>query len=380
MSKRDYYDILGIEKKASAEEIKKAYRKMAIKYHPDKNPDDKEAEAKFKEAAEAYEVLSNPEKRQRYDQFGHAGMGGAGRGGGFGGGSMNMEDIFEQFGDIFGGAFGGGGGFGGFGGQSRGGGRRVFKGSNLRVRVKLNLEEIANGVEKKLKIKRQVPAENVSFKTCPTCQGSGNTYRVTNTILGQMRTSATCAQCNGLGKIIEKKPAEADEYGMIRKEETISIKIPPGVVDGMQLKMAGKGNAGPMDGVNGDLIVVIEELEHEELKRDGTNLHYDLYVSVPDAILGSKIEVPTVNGKARIKVEPGTQSGKILRLRGKGLPNIEGYGSGDLLVHINVWTPKNLNSEQKKMFEQMQNDPNFAPQPGKGEKSFFDKVKEMFSN
>ncbi|HBF20900.1 MAG TPA: molecular chaperone DnaJ [Cryomorphaceae bacterium] len=376
MAKKDFYDILGVDRKASAEEIKKAYRKMAIKYHPDKNPDDQEAEAKFKEAAEAYEVLSNPEKRQRYDQFGHAGVGGAAGGrGGFGGG-MNMEDIFEQFGDIFGGAFGGG--FGGFGGGGRGG-KRVFKGSNLRVRVKLNLEEIANGVEKKLRIKRQVPADGVSFKTCPTCNGSGQTFRVTNTILGQMRTSSSCPTCNGLGQTIDKKPSDADEYGMVRKEETVSIKIPAGVVDGMQLKMSGKGNAGPMGGVNGDLIVVIEEQEHEELKRDGNNLHYDLYISFPDAVLGSKVDIPTVNGKARIKVDPGTQSGRILRLRNKGLPSIEGYGTGDILVHVNVWTPKNISNDQKKIFEEMQKDPNFQPQPGRGEKSFFDKVKEMFS-
>ena len=376
MAKKDFYDILGVDRKASAEEIKKAYRKMAIKYHPDKNPDDQEAEAKFKEAAEAYEVLSNPEKRQRYDQFGHAGVGGAAGGrGGFGGG-MNMEDIFEQFGDIFGGAFGGG--FGGFGGGGRGG-KRVFKGSNLRVRVKLNLEEIANGVEKKLRIKRQVPADGVSFKTCPTCNGSGQTFRVTNTILGQMRTSSSCPTCNGLGQTIDKKPSDADEYGMVLKEETVSIKIPAGVVDGMQLKMSGKGNAGPMGGVNGDLIVVIEEQEHEELKRDGNNLHYDLYISFPDAVLGSKVDIPTVNGKARIKVDPGTQSGRILRLRNKGLPSIEGYGTGDILVHVNVWTPKNISNDQKKIFEEMQKDPNFQPQPGRGEKSFFDKVKEMFS-
>ncbi|MGB0176277.1 MAG: DnaJ C-terminal domain-containing protein, partial [Owenweeksia sp.] len=225
----------------------------------------------------------------------------------------------------------------------------------------------------------QVPADNISFKTCPTCQGAGQTYRVTNTILGQMRTSAACSTCNGLGKTIDKKPAEADEYGMVRKEETVSVKIPPGVVDGMQLKVAGKGNAGPMDGVNGDLIVVIEEQEHELLQREGNNLHYDLYVSFPDAVLGAKVDIPTVNGKARIKIDPGTQSGRILRLRNKGLPSIEGYGTGDILVHVNVWTPKNISNDQKKMFEEMQKDPNFVPQPGHGDKSFFDKVKEMFS-
>lgn len=379
MAKRDYYDILGVGKDAAEAEIKKAYRKLAVKYHPDKNPDDKEAEAKFKEAAEAYEVLSNKEKRQRYDQFGHAGMGGA-AGGGFGGGGMNMEDIFEQFGDIFGGAFGGrGGGFGGFGGGRGGGGRRVFKGSNLRVRVKVTLEDIANGVEKKLRIKRQVPADDVSFKTCTTCSGTGQTYRVTNTILGQMQTATTCPSCNGLGQTIDKRPAGADEHGMIRKEETVSIKIPAGVMDGMQLKVSGKGNAGPMNGVNGDLIVVIEEEKHPELERDGNNLHYELYISMPDAVLGTKAEVTTVGGKARIKLDPGTQPGKVLRLRNKGLPSVEGYGTGDLLVHINVWVPKDISSEHKRMFEQMREEPEFVPNPGKGEKSFFDKVKEMFT-
>lgn len=378
MAKRDYYDILGVSKGASAEEIKKAYRKLAIKYHPDKNPDDKEAETKFKEAAEAYEVLSNAEKRQRYDQFGHAGMGGAAGGRGGYGGSMNMEDIFEQFGDIFGGAFGGGG-FGGFGGGGARGGRRTFKGSNLRVRVKLNLEEICNGVEKKLRIKRQVPAEGVTFKTCPTCKGSGQVYRVTNTILGQMQTSSSCPTCNGLGKTIDKKPSGADEFGMLRKEETVSVKIPPGVVDGMQLKVAGKGNAGPMDGINGDLIVVIEEEKHAELERDGNNLHYQLYISMPDAVLGTRAEVPTVSGKARIKLDPGTQPGRILRLRNKGIPSVEGYGTGDLLVHVNVWIPKDISPEQKETFEKMRNDPQFAPNPGRNDKSFFDKVKEMFT-
>lgn len=379
MAKRDYYDILGVDKGASDSEIKKAYRKMAVKYHPDKNPDDKDAEAKFKEAAEAYEVLSNADKRKRYDQFGHAGMGGA-AGSGFSGGGMNMEDIFEQFGDIFGGAFGGrGGGFGGFGGGRSGGGRRVFKGSNLRVRVKVTLEDIANGVEKKLRIKRQVPAEGVSFKTCQTCGGSGQTYRVTNTILGQMQTSTTCPSCNGLGQTIDKKPAGADEHGMIRKEETVSIKIPAGVMDGMQLKVSGKGNAGPMNGVNGDLIVVIEEEKHAELERDGNNLHYELYISMPEAVLGTKAEVTTVGGKARIKLDPGTQPGKVLRLRNKGLPSVEGYGTGDLLVHINVWIPKDITNEQKRAFEKMREEPEFVPNPGKGEKSFFDKVKEMFT-
>ncbi len=376
MAKRDYYEVLGVSKGASDAEIKKAYRKLAIKYHPDKNPDNAEAEANFKEAAEAYEVLSDKQKRARYDQYGHAGMSGA-AGGGFGGG-MNMDDIFEQFGDIFGGAFGGGGGFGGFGGRGRGG-RRVFKGSNLRVRVKLNLEEIANGVTKKLRIKRLVPAEGISFSTCSTCNGSGQVSRVTNTILGQMQTASTCPSCNGLGKKIDKKPAGADEHGMIRKEDIVEVKIPAGVAEGMQLKVAGKGNAGPLDGVNGDLLVQIEELQHDELQRDGQNLHYELYISLPDAVLGTKTEVPTVNGKARIKLDPGTQSGKILRLRNKGLPSVDSYGTGDLLVHVNVWTPKELSSKYRKMFEEMQSDDQFHPNPDRSDKSFFDKVKEMFS-
>ncbi len=374
MAKRDYYEVLGVNKNASAEEIKKAYRKLAIKYHPDKNPDDKEAESKFKEAAEAYEVLSDQENRQRYDRFGHAGVGGT-REGGFSG-SMSMDDIFEQFGGIFGDAFGGFGGFGSS--QKRGSRRPVFKGSDIRIRVKVTLGDIANGIEKKIRIKRLVPADNLSFKQCSSCHGHGKVRRVTNTILGQMQTATTCTTCNGLGKIIDRKPPNADEYGMVKKEGAVSLKVPTGVVDGMQLKVAGKGNAGPMDGVYGDLIVVIEEQEHPELKRQGSNLHYDLYISIPDAILGTRAEIPMVNNKARIKLDPGTQSGQILRLRNKGLPNVEDYGTGDLLVHVNVWIPKNLTYEQKRLFEKLQNDSNFRPKPSKSDKSFFDKVKEMF--
>lgn len=375
--KRDYYEILGLSKGASESEIKKAYRKMAIQYHPDKNPDDAEAEKKFKEAAEAYEVLSDPQKRQRYDNYGHAGVGGASQGGGGFGGGMSMDDIFEQFGDIFGGGFGGSGSFGGFGGGG-GRGQRRFKGSNLRVRVKLTLEELASGVEKKLRIKRSMPADGVSFKTCPTCRGTGQVSRVANTILGQMQTSSTCPSCNGLGQTIDKKPSGTDQYGMVRKEEIVPVKIPAGVVDGMQLKISGKGNAGPMNGVNGDLIVAIEEEEHPQLKRENNNLHYDLYVSIPDAVLGTSVEVPTLSGKARIKIPAGTQSGKIMRLRGKGIPSVEGYGSGDLLVHVNVWTPKEVNKENRRIFEGLQGDPDFTPQPGNHDKSFFEKVKEMF--
>lgn len=373
--KQDFYEILGITKSASADEIKKAYRKMALKYHPDKNPDDKEAEEKFKKAAEAYEVLSNPEKKARYDQFGHQAFEGAG---GFGGGGMNMDDIFSQFGDIFGGAFSGGGGFSGFGGGFGGGQRRV-KGSNLRIRVTLTLDEIANGVEKKLKVKRKVQAKGTTYKTCSTCHGSGQVTRVTNTILGRMQTASACPTCGGAGQMIDKKPTEADAQGLIVAEETVSVKIPPGVVDGMQLKVTGKGNEAPGNGISGDLLVVIEEQEHPVLKREGDNLHYDLYVSLPDAILGTSQEIDTVTGKVRIKIEAGVQSGKILRLRGKGIASINGYGKGDLLVHINVWTPKTLSKEQKEFFESMRNDEHFQPKPESGDKSFFEKVKDMFS-
>nr|WP_321237102.1 molecular chaperone DnaJ [uncultured Psychroserpens sp.] len=375
MAKRDYYEILKVDKSASAAEIKKAYRKMALKYHPDKNPDDKDAEAKFKEAAEAYEVLSNADKKARYDQFGHQAFDGAG---GFGGGgSMNMDDIFSQFGDIFGGAFGGGG-FSGFGGGFGGGQRRV-KGSNLRIRVSLSLEEVANGVEKKIKVKRKVQAPGTTYKTCETCNGAGQVTRVTNTILGRMQTASACPTCGGAGQSIDKKPSDSDAQGLKVQEETVSVKIPAGVVEGMQLKVTGKGNEAPGQGISGDLLVVIEEKEHETLKREGDNLHHDLYVSLPDAVLGTSTEIDTVTGKVRIKVEAGVQSGKILRLRGKGIPSINGYGSGDLLVHVNVWTPKTLSKEQKEFFENMRNDEHFDPKPESSDKSFFEKVKDMFS-
>ena len=312
MSKRDYYEVLGVNKSSSESEIKKAYRKMAIKYHPDKNPNNKEAEAKFKEAAEAYDVLSNPEKKQRYDQFGHAGMGNRG---GFGGG-MNMDDIFSQFGDIF----GGGGGFESFfGGGGRGGPRRN-KGSNLRIKLRLNLDEVANGVDKKIKVKKLVQAEGVTYKTCSQCGGTGQVTRVSNTILGQMQTSQACPACQGMGKIIDKKPSGTNANGMLQKEEVVSINIPAGVEDGMQLKVSGKGNAAPFDGYSGDLIVLIEVENHKELKRENNNLHYDCYISLIDAVLGNDVVIPTISGKAKIKIESGTQSGKILRLKNKGLP------------------------------------------------------------
>jgi molecular chaperone DnaJ len=371
--KEDYYEVLGISKGASTTEIKKAYRKKAIEHHPDKNPGDTNAEESFKKAAEAYEVLSDADKKARYDQYGHQAFEG---GGGFGGGGMNMDDIFSQFGDIFGGSGGGFGGFSGFGG---GGGRRMVKGSNLRIRVKLTLEEIANGVEKKIKVKRKKVAQGTSYKTCTTCNGSGQVTRVQNTILGRMQTAATCGTCKGSGQIVDKKPTNADADGMLATEETVSIKIPAGVVDGMQLKVSGKGNDAPGEGISGDLLVAIEELPHPGLQREGDNLHFDLYISFSEAALGSSKEIDTVTGKVRIKVESGTQSGKILRLRNKGIPSINGYGTGDLLVHINVWTPKTLSKEQKDFFEKMNNDEHFQPKPEKDDKSFFEKVKDMFS-
>ncbi|KZE76616.1 molecular chaperone DnaJ [Myroides marinus] len=373
--KKDYYEILGIDKGADAAAIKKAYRKKAIEFHPDKNPGDKDAEEKFKEAAEAYEVLSDADKKARYDQYGHAAFEG-GFGGG-GGGHMNMDDIFSQFGDIFGSAFGGGG-FGGFGGG--GGGQRRVKGTSLRIKVKLTLEDIANGVEKKIKVKRKVQADGVTYKTCPTCNGTGQVMRVANTVFGRMQTASPCNSCQGSGQVMDHKPAGADHEGMIVSDETVSIKIPAGVADGMQLKVSGKGNEAPgKNSIPGDLLVVIEELEHETLQREGDNLHYDLYISFAEAALGGSKEIDSVTGRVRIKLEEGIQSGKILRLKGKGLPSINSYGNGDLLVHINVWTPKKLSKEQKEFFEQMIDDQNFKPSPTKNDKSFFEKVKEMFS-
>lgn len=380
MSKKDYYEVLGVSRSSSEAEIKKAYRQMALKYHPDKNPGDKEAEEKFKEAAEAYEVLISSDKRRRYDQFGHQGVGNAG--GGFGG--MNVEDIFSQFGDIFGGAhpfesfFGGGG--------SRG--RRVNRGSNLRIKVKLTLQEIAKGVEKKIKVNKFVSCSSCkgsgaqdkqSFQTCPSCHGTGQFRRVSNTILGQMQTTSTCPNCHGEGQIIANKCKSCYGSGIVKGEEVISINIPPGVGEGMQLSLSGKGNEGERGGMPGDLLVLIEEIEDEQLQRDGNNLLYDLYISFIDATFGTLAEVATVDGKARIKIEPGTQGGKVLRLKGKGLPQINGYERGDLLVNINVWTPKKITNEEKIILEKLRDSENFKPNPGKNEKSFFERMKEYFS-
>ncbi len=380
MSKRDYYEILEVQKTASSEEIKKAYRKMAIKYHPDKNPGDKVSEEKFKEAAEAYEVLSNQEKRQRYDQFGHAGVGGAAGGGAGGfGGFTNMEDIFSSFGDIFGGHFGG------FGGNSRRGGRRVNRGSDLRVNVKLTLEEILNGVNKKIKVNKYVSCQkcngsganggNSGRTTCHTCNGSGQVTRIQRTILGQMQTSSACPTCGGEGTIITDKCSACYGEGIVKNDEVISIDIPAGVGEGMQLSVSGKGNAARRGGINGDLLIVIHEIEHEELVRDDSNLLYNLFISVPDAILGTTSEIPTLTGKVKVKIDEGAQTGKILRLKGKGLPDINGYGKGDLLVKINVWIPKYLNKEDRKIMEKFKNSIEFAPNPTKQEKGFFERVR-----
>lgn len=380
MDKRDYYEVLGVSKNATKEEIKKAYRKQALKFHPDKNPGDKKAEENFKEAAEAYEVLSNDEKRAKYDRFGHSGF--SGGQGGFSGSGMTMEDIFSSFGDIFGDAFGG---FG-FGGSRRGG-KRVNKGTNLRVKVKLNLNEIAGGAEKKIKVTRYVPCEKCggsgaadanSMSTCPTCHGSGHVTRIANTMLGQMQTTSVCPSCGGEGKTITKKCTACYGEGVVQKDDIIKINIPAGVARGMQMTVSGKGNAARRGGVNGDLLVVIDEEDHPELIRDGNNLIYNLFVSIPDAILGTHVEVPTVDNNVKIRIEPGTQPGKILRLRGKGLPEVNGYGRGDLLVNVNVWVPKSLNREETKLIEKFRESGSFTPRPDKDDKGFFERMRGYF--
>ncbi len=382
MSKRDFYEILGVSKTASAEEIKKAYRKKAIEFHPDKNPGDKVSEEKFKEAAEAYEVLSDDQKRQRYDQYGHAGVGGA-AGGGFGGGSMNMEDIFSHFGDIFGGHFGG---FGGFGGSQRGGGQRVRRGSDLRVKVKLTLAEVATGVEKKIKVKKYVlcshcngagAAHGSQPVTCTTCNGSGRVTRVQQTILGQMQTASECPTCNGDGKIIKDKCSHCAGEGIVREDEVITINIPAGVMEGMQLSMSGKGNAARRGGVNGDLLVLVEEEPHPELIRDENDLIYNLLLTVPMATLGGSVEVPTVEGKVKVTIAPGTQPGKVLRLRGKGLPSVNRYGTGDLLVNVGVYIPENLSKDEKALMEKLANSSNVKPNAN-ASRDFFSRFRNMF--
>ena len=386
MAKRDYYEVLGVDKSASADEIKKAYRKMAIKYHPDKNPGDKEAEEKFKEAAEAYSVLSDADKKAKYDQFGHAGVDGAGPD--FSGGFGNLNDILN---DLFGGAFGGGfGGFSGFGGGF-GGGRpqqKVYRGRDIRVRVKLTLEEIAKGVEKEISIEKNVPCKecggkgaksNADIQTCPACKGTGQVQRVVNSFLGQTVTYSTCQQCGGEGKIIKNPCRTCGGTGLVRQRETIKVKIPAGVEAGMQLTLQGEGHAAKNNGINGDLLVVIEEQEHPNLKRDGNNLYFTKIISMPDAILGAEVTVPCLDGDYKIKVEPGTQSGEVVRLRGRGLPSVNGYnGTGDMYVKIAVWVPKKLSREEKAIVESLRDKDGFKPDPSKDDKSFFERLKDLF--
>ncbi len=365
MAKRDYYEVLGVSKNATVDEIKKAYRAKAIQYHPDRNPGDKDAEEKFKEAAEAYDVLSNEEKRGRYDRFGHAGVGSSAAGGGFGGGGMSMDDIFSQFGDLFGGHFGG---FGGFRSSSRS--HSVRRGSDLRVKVKLSLKEIASGVEKKIKVKKYVPckhchgngaADEHAIASCPTCHGNGYVTRIANTILGQMQTQSTCPTCGGTGETITRKCPECNGEGVMRAEEIITLNIPAGVGEGMQLSMNGKGNAARRGGVNGDLLVVIEEEKHPELIRDENDLIYNLLLTVPQAVLGDSVEVPTVDGRVKVKIEPGTQPGKVLRLRNKGLPSVNSYGTGDLLINVSVYIPEKLATSEKEKIKEMAHSENFQP-------------------
>ena len=385
MAKRDYYEVLGVDKSASADEIKKAYRKLAIKYHPDKNPGNKEAEEKFKEAAEAYSVLSDADKKAKYDQFGHAGVDGAGPD--FSGGFGNLNDILNDlFGGAFGGGFGGGfGGFGGFGGGQRR--ERVYRGRDIRVRVKLTLEEIARGVEKEISIEKNVPcpdcggrgARNSSdIKTCPACNGTGQVQRVVNSFLGQTVTYSTCQQCGGEGKIISNPCHTCNGTGLVRQRETIKVKIPAGVEAGMQMTVQGEGHAAKNNGINGDLLVVIEEQEHPDFRREGSNLLYTKVISVVDAMLGCEVDIPCLDGKQKIKVEPGTQSGTVTRLRGRGLPSVNSYGTGDLYVKIAVWIPKKLTKEEKALFESMRHNESFKPNPTKEDKSFFEKLKDLF--
>jgi molecular chaperone DnaJ len=382
MAKKDYYELLGVDKNASADDLKKAYRKLAIKYHPDKNPGDKEAEEKFKEIAEAYSVLSDADKKARYDRFGHEGVGGAGGYGG--GGGFNMEDIFSQFGDIFGDSspfssfFGGGGG----------GRRAVRKGSDLRIKLKLDLEEVANGVEKKIKVKRYVACKSCqgngskngnSLQNCATCSGSGQIKRVQQTMLGQMVTTNTCHTCNGEGKVVVERCEACFGEGRILEEDMLSIKIPAGVGEGMQLSMTGKGNVPTRGGVAGDLLIQIEEAEHPTLKRDGNNIIYDLVLNFAEVALGSDVEVPAIGSKVKINIKAGTQAGEVLRLKGKGIKDINGYGVGDQLIYVNIYTPKNLSSEEVEILERLKESPNFKPKAGSEGKGFFSKMKDFFN-
>ena len=384
-SKRDFYEILGVSKSASADEIKKAYRKVAMQFHPDRNPGDKPSEEKFKEAAEAYEILSDQDKRAQYDRFGHSAFG-QGRGGGGGFGGMNTEDIFSQFGDVFGDDMFGN--FFGGSGRSRGGKSKGVRGSNLRIKIKVNFEEIAKGATKTVKVKKYVSCSTCngsgakdknSMQTCGTCGGNGQVRRVQNTFLGQMQTVTTCPACNGEGSTITNKCTACKGEGRVYGEETVTLDIPAGVQDGMQLSMSGKGNTGERGGPAGDLIILIEEEEHEQLQRDGLNVAFDLHVSFPDAVFGTQVEVPTIDGRAKIKIPPGTQSGKIFRLKGKGFPSINSHEKGDQLIHVNVWTPQHVSSEEKDILEKMQHSQNFQPRPDKNDKSFWEKIRETFN-
>lgn len=387
MAKRDYYEILGVNKGAAADDIKKSYRKVAMQYHPDRNPGDKTAEEKFKEAAEAYEVLSDQDKRSQYDRYGHAGVSGNGRGPHPGG--MNMDDIFSQFGDVFGedifGSF-----FGGGGGQRGRGGQRMrgIRGSNLRIKLKLTYEEIAKGVTKNIKVKKNVGCQTCggsgakdkgSVQNCNVCGGSGQVRKVTNTFLGQMQTVTTCGNCNGEGTTVTAKCSTCRGEGRVYGEETVNIDIPAGVQEGMQLNISGRGNAGERGGMTGDLIILIEEEAHKELVREGLNVAFELHISFTDAVFGTSVEVPTIDGRAKIKIPPGTQSGKVFRLKGKGFPAVNSYEKGDQLVHVNIWTPQHVSSDEKDLLERLGRSPNFKPAPEKNQKSFFDKMREMFS-
>ena len=381
MAKRDYYEVLGVDKSATADAIKKAYRKKAIQYHPDKQQGKSEAEKKeaedlFKEAAEAYSVLSDPDKKARYDQFGHAGMGGAAGGGGFSDfGDFDLNDIFSS---VFGQGFGGFGGFSGFGG---GGGRTQqprYRGSDQRVKVKLNLKEISTGVTKKFKLKKYVKcthcggsgAEGNATETCPECKGTGRVIRTQQSIFGMMRTETVCPNCGGEGKVIKNKCPHCHGDGIVMGEEVVEVSIPAGVMEGMQLSLRGKGNAGKRNGINGDLQIVIEEEPHPQLMRDENNLVYNLLLDIPTAALGGTAEIPTIVDAARVTIEPGTQPGKVLRLRGKGLPTVNGYGRGDILVNISVYIPETLSKEEKKSMESFKESDNFKPAESIKEKIF----------
>lgn len=377
MSKRDYYDILGVQRNAPADEIKKAYRKTAMQYHPDRNPGNKEAEDKFKEAAEAYEVLSDDQKRRQYDQYGHAASGNGGFGGG--GGAHNMDDIFRNFGDIFGDMFGGGMG----GGQRR----NVRRGTNLAIKVKLTLEEVLQGAQKKIKVKKYVVCSTCTgtgakggnaHQTCNTCKGSGSVTQISNTFLGRMQTTSTCPTCKGDGKIITNKCTACGGEGRTYGEELLNINIPAGVTEGMQLSMSGAGNVGERNGGTGDLIITIEEQPHEYFTRDGNDVLYRIYVNVADAILGTEIELPTLTKPVKLKIPAGTPSGKTFRLKDKGLPNIQNYGKGDQVVEVNVFIPKSITNDDRHLLEKLQHAPSFSPNHAKNEKGFFERIKDKW--